>query len=156
METEHDVKPRAVNHLDLGTAPLPTEPSGPEEHLEFMHDRVVHRRWSTVGRIDEVLEASGRFVRDTAIRRASVLPTRGSAGEVCGFRKRHFSHRGSRLTRRVSGSCDGTVDCRFLGMRCSDPRTVVCLFLLLLSLVACCKRPETVKGCDQLRLFPLS
>lgn len=96
MQTEMRDKQRAERQPGVGSGPLPAEPCVSRERLARQRGQLPRRCRTHAGRIEEVLDIGDHFVRDIAVRGASVPIIRGSDGMVRGFHNLR-SHRSNTL-----------------------------------------------------------
>jgi phenylpropionate dioxygenase-like ring-hydroxylating dioxygenase large terminal subunit len=104
----HDVYP------ELGTAPIPIEPYVSREYFKAEREKIFHKVWLIVGRVEDIPDPGDYFVKNLAICNTSIVIVRGKDGAIRAFHNM-CSHRGNKLVATASGKCKGLFTCNFHG-----------------------------------------
>ncbi len=102
-----------LDHPELGTGSVSTEPYLSEEYFEVERDAVFRRSWLNLGRVEEIPEVGDYLTKDIAVCNASVIVVRGHDGTIKAFHNA-CRHRSNKLAWQEKGSCQ-SFNCKFHG-----------------------------------------
>jgi len=74
-----------LDHPELGTGSVSTEPYLSEAYFELERDAVFRRSWLNLGRIEEIPEVGNFITKDIAVCNASVIVVRAHDGTIKAF-----------------------------------------------------------------------
>ena len=74
-----------LDHPELGTGSVSTEPYLSADYFELERDAVFRRSWLNLGRVEEIPEVGDYFSKDIAVCNASVIVVRGRDGAIKAF-----------------------------------------------------------------------
>ena len=102
-----------LDHPELGTDPVSTEPLLSPEYFERERDLVFRRSWLNVGREGQIPNPGDYFVQEVAVCNTSVILVRGKDGTIRGFHN-VCMHRQTKLVWDSKGTCGG-FRCKYHG-----------------------------------------
>lgn len=110
----NSTRPFADIYPEIGTGPVSTAPAVDPAFFEREREKIFRKMWvNMILREEDLPNPGDYFVRDIEVLDASVIVVRGDDGKL---RALHnvCTHRGNRLVRDESGSCNG-FQCDFHG-----------------------------------------
>lgn len=102
MNQETKLEPLLTEAVGLPTGPVPAALYTDSEQFERERERIFGRAWLKVGRVEQIPEAGDFFVKEIAVRHASVIITRAKDGGVRAFHNT-CSHRGNQVVLASQG-----------------------------------------------------